>query len=85
MLSLEVRIIKSVIVRVSDDIHQKLKIKVLQDKTTIQALLEKFIEEYVNESSDIKKQNKRGGKFGDNSPECSMQKEDSFYKYNNME
>ena len=55
MLSLEVRIIKSVIVRVSDDIHQKLKIKVLQDKTTIQALLEKFIEEYVNESSDIKK------------------------------
>jgi len=48
----EVPIIKSVIVRVSEDIHSKLKIKVVQNKTSIQEVLENFIINYVNENDE---------------------------------
>ena len=47
---LEVRGIKSVIFRLPDELHQKLKVKVAEEKTTIQKILEEYIEEYVGES-----------------------------------
>ena len=47
---LEVREIKSVIFRLPDELHQKLKVKAALEKTTIQKVLEEFIEEYVRES-----------------------------------
>lgn len=43
--------IKQIIVRLPDEIHQKLKIKVLQDNTSIQDVLYSFITEYIKETS----------------------------------
>ena len=41
-------------VRLPDDLHQALRIKVIEEKTTIQELLIQYISEYVN-SSEAKK------------------------------
>lgn len=53
----EVLIIKSVLVRISDDDHQKLRIKTAQQRTSAQELLENFIKSYINDdkSKDILK------------------------------
>jgi len=47
--------IKSVIVRISDDDHQKLKIKVAQNKTSTQEVLSKIIKLYINDDKRIEK------------------------------
>lgn len=45
-------IIKTVIVRIDDDIHQQLKVSTVQNKISIQELLETFIKKYVEENSN---------------------------------
>lgn len=40
--------IKQIVVRLNDDNHQKLKIKVIKDNTSVQAFLEEIITAYVN-------------------------------------
>jgi len=49
-----VRRIKSIIIRIPDEIHQSLRIKVIEQKTTIQELIAKYISDYVNSSDDKK-------------------------------
>ena len=46
--------IKSILVRLDDDLHKKLKIKVIEDNTSIQKLIEEFIIDYVESSENEK-------------------------------
>lgn len=59
----EVTVIKPVIVRVSEEAHQKLKIKTLQEGTTIQKLLSDFINDYIKEPE--KKETIKAVAYGD--------------------
>ena len=43
---------KQIMVRVDEDTRTKLKIKVLQENTSIQEVLEKAIHEYLNSDKD---------------------------------
>lgn len=43
---------KQIMVRVDEDTRTKLKIKVLQENTSIQEVLEKAIHEYLNNDKD---------------------------------
>ncbi len=47
--------IKQIIIRLPDEIHQKLKIKVLREGTSIQEVLSRYVEKYLdnNESDDL--------------------------------
>lgn len=40
--------IKQIVVRLDDDIHRQLKIKVIKDNTSVQAFVEEMISIYVN-------------------------------------
>jgi len=44
--------IKQIIIRLSDKIHQQLKIKTIKENTSIQSLIENFIKQYVDEEKD---------------------------------
>lgn len=44
-------IIKQIIVRLDDEIHQKLKLKTIQDGVTIQGFIQEFVKLYLD--SDI--------------------------------
>ena len=50
----EVLFIKSVIVRVSEENHQQLKIKTAQEKTSVQEVLRKLIASYLDDDEEIK-------------------------------
>lgn len=43
---------KQIMVRVDEDTRTKLRIKVLQENTSIQEVLEKAIHEYLNSNKD---------------------------------
>lgn len=43
---------KQIIVRIDEDTRTKLRIKVLQENTSIQEVLEKAIHEYLNSDKD---------------------------------
>lgn len=40
---------KQISVRVSDEVHQKLKEKTVREKTTVQSVMDKFIAIYLDE------------------------------------
>ena len=40
---------KSIIVNLDEETHHKLKVKVAKDKTTLKAVVERFIKEYLGE------------------------------------
>lgn len=42
---------KQISVRVSDEIHQKLKEKTVKEKTTVQSVMDKFIAIYLDEEN----------------------------------
>lgn len=42
---------KQISVRVSDEIHQKLKEKIVKEKTTVQSVMDKFIAIYLDEEN----------------------------------
>lgn len=42
------QIIKQIIVRLDDDVHQNLKLKTIQDGVSIQGLVKEFVEIYLN-------------------------------------
>lgn len=42
---------KQISVRVSDEIHQKLKEKTVREKTTVQSVMDKFISIYLDEEN----------------------------------
>jgi len=44
--------IKQIIIRLSNEIHQQLKIKTIKENTSIQSLIENFIKKYVDEEKD---------------------------------
>jgi len=43
---------KQIVVRLSEEDHLKFKLKVIQEKTSIQELLENFIKDYIKDSKD---------------------------------
>jgi len=47
--------IKAVLVRLSEETHQQFKMKTVEQKTTIQEVLEKFINEYIADSDNDKR------------------------------
>lgn len=49
--------IKQVLIRVPDEIHAKLKLKTIQENTSIQELIGNFIVDYVNEVDMVDKIN----------------------------
>ena len=52
----EVRIIKQVAVRLSDEDRQLLKVKVIQNNTSVQAILEDFIKAYISDDKKDEQQ-----------------------------
>jgi len=44
--------IKQIVIRLSDKVHQQLKIKTIKENTSIQSLIENFIKQYVDEEKD---------------------------------
>ena len=39
---------KQIIIRITEDMHKKLKLKVIEDNTSVQEVLEKAIKEYLD-------------------------------------
>lgn len=45
---------KQIMVRIDEDTRTKLKVKVIKENTSIQEVLEKAIQEYLNDNKDNK-------------------------------
>lgn len=48
------RLIKQIIVRLDDKIHQNLKLKTIQDGVSIQGFVEEFVKIYLDSGSSAK-------------------------------
>lgn len=48
------RLIKQIIVRLEDEVHQSLKLKTIQDNVSIQSFVEEFVKIYLSSEETAK-------------------------------